>query len=173
MKFVTFAALAMIGAAPAMAQTTAPAPATPPPGAPMAPPAPPAPGPSLAAAWTAAQAAIATCVPDRVSVTVLDSAGVERLVARSDGAAGRGPEMSRRKANTAFTFGKPSMEVRDAAKTNTALADRLKADPKLLAFGGGLPIMRDGKLFGAIAVAGGSSQDLDQKCAAAGLATLK
>jgi uncharacterized protein GlcG (DUF336 family) len=175
MKTAAVAALALLAAlpaaSPALAQMAMPNP--PAPAAPRPAPTPPAPGPDVASAWSAAQAAVKACLPDHVGVSVLDSAGVERLVLVSDGGPARSAEMSRRKAATALTFGKPSMEVRDAARTDTALADRLKNDPKLLGFGGGLPVMRDGKPFGAIGVAGGSSQDLDQKCAAAGLALLQ
>ena len=134
---------------------------------------PPTPGPALAASWHAAQAAISSCRPEQVTVAVLDSAGTDKLIAAGDGARGRMVDFARRKAMTALTFNKPSMAVRDEAKADPALAERLKTDLKLIGFGGGLPILRDGKLLGAIAVAGGSTQELDQKCASAGLAALK
>lgn len=116
---------------------------------------------------------MAACLPERVVVAVLDSAGVDKLIAAGDGARSRMVDFSRRKAMTALTFGKTSMEVRDAAKADPALAQRLATDPKLIGFGGGIPILRDGQMLGAIAVAGGSTQELDQKCASAGLAALK
>lgn len=165
MRAATMFTLALALAMPAHAQQAAPAPA--------APPAPPAPGPSLSAAWNAAQAALAACKPENVVVAVLDSAGVDKVIASGDGARSRAVDFSRRKAMTALTFGKSSIEVRDLAKGDPSLAQRIATDPKLIGFGGGIPIMRDGQPFGAIAVAGGSSQDLDHRCANAGLAALK
>ena len=126
-----------------------------------------APAPSLAASQQAANAAIAACQGTPIAVAVIDSSGLPRLVQVSDGALALFGQFALRKAATALRYGKPSKVVRDDAATNPALAEQLKTDPALIGFGGGMPFAG-----GAIAVAGAPSQDIDQRCAEAGLALL-
>ena len=126
-----------------------------------------APAPSLAASQQAASAAVAACQGTPIAVAVIDSSGLPRLVQVSDGALALFGQFAVRKAATALRYGKPSAVVRDEATTNPELAEKLKNDPALIGFGGGLPFAG-----GAIAVAGAPSQDTDQRCAEAGLALL-
>src|SRR5664279_3237826 len=67
---------------------------------------------SLAMAQTIANAALAQCdsMGFKVSVTVVDRAGLALVMLRGDGAGLHTPEGSDRKAYTARTFGRPSAE---------------------------------------------------------------
>lgn len=132
----------------------------------------PAPGPTLATATTAAQAAFASCRGVAIAVAVLDSGGAVKAVLNADGSPGLFADFAVRKAFTAQTFGKPSSVVRDDAKSDPTLTDRLKTDPRLIGFGGGLPLVRNGKPWGAVAVAGAPSQELDERCATAARAVI-
>jgi len=163
------AMLALAASGSALAQ----APAGPP--RPPGPPSPPAKGPSSAAAVALAQAAIAACAANgyKVTAVVLNSAGVLRVQISSDGA----PEMTGavgvRKAFTAITFKEPSGAVGDKAKTDPALADRIKNDPKLITWAGGQPLMVGGELIGAIGVSGAPGGDKDDACVTAAISKVK
>ena len=126
-----------------------------------------APLPRLDQAQRAAQAAIDACRGTPVAFALLDADAQPRLLVVGDGARSLFGNFALRKAATALRYGKPSAEVRDAAKTDAALAEKLKNDPALIGFGGGLPFAG-----GALAVAGAPTQDQDQSCAAAALAVL-
>jgi len=140
-----------------------------------APPPPPAPGPSSAVALDLAQTAIAACAANgyKVTAVVLNSAGAERLLLSSDGA----PEMTGpvgiRKAFTVITFKAPSGAVGDRAKSDQALADRIKADPRLITWAGGEPLMAKGELIGALGVSGAPGGDKDDACATAAIAKVR
>ncbi|WDF72471.1 heme-binding protein [Novosphingobium sp. KACC 22771] len=123
--------------------------------------------PSLELTQRAANAAFAACQGTPIAVAIIDSDAQPRLLLLGDGTRSMFGNFAIRKATTALRFGKPSAEVRDAAKSDPALAERLKSDATLIGFGGGLPYAG-----GAVAVAGAPSQDLDQTCAAAALAVL-
>lgn len=129
----------------------------------------PAPAVKLSVAAEAASKAFAKCKGTPIAVAVLDNGGGTKLLMNSDGSPALFAEFALRKAATALTFGKPSSQVRDAAKADTSLAERLRTDPKLIGFGGGLPIAKQGKSLGALAVAGAPSQDQDELCAKAAL----
>jgi uncharacterized protein GlcG (DUF336 family) len=138
---------------------------------PAAPPPPPAPGPALADALLAARTAIDAC-HDRqqnVSVAVVDSAGVHKLLLASDGAHQRGVASSTAKALTALAFKLPTSTLAERAKLDVALGARLAADASYNSRAGGLPIVKDGVVIGAIGVGGARGSDNDEACARAGL----
>lgn len=152
----------------AMAQ----APAAPPrPG----PPPPPARGPASALALEAAQTAIATCAANgyKVTVAVLNSAGSTRLMLLSDGAPDMTSQFATRKAFTAVTLKEPTAVVSEQVKTDAALADRIKNDPRMITWAGGQPLMAGGEVIGAIAVSGAPGGDKDDVCTSAGVARIK
>jgi uncharacterized protein GlcG (DUF336 family) len=155
-----FAALSVAGAAAAQA------PAAPPP---------PAPGVPAALALEAAQTAVATCTGNgyKVGAAVLDSAGGLRVLVSAEGAGQRGVDGGPRKAATVIAYKKASGAVETDTKADPALAARITADPKLLARAGGLPVVVNGVLIGAIGVGGAPGGDKDEACAAAGLAKIK
>ena len=169
MKVAAFgAALALVLSGTALAQ----APAGPP--RPPGPPSPPARGPASAVAVELAQDAIAACAANgyKVTAVVLNSAGVQRVQISADGAPDMTGPIGVRKAFTAITFKSPSGAVGDKAKTDTALADQIKSDPKLIGWAGGEPLMAGGELIGALGVSGAPGGDKDDACATAAIAKL-
>jgi uncharacterized protein GlcG (DUF336 family) len=157
------ASLALLVTASAMAQT------------PPAPPPPPARGPALALALEAARTAIDNCTArqQKVSVSVVDSAGVLKAVLASDGAHARGVTSSTNKAVTALTFNSPTGALGEKAKADTELNARIAANPNFNARGGGVPIAVGGTLIGAIGVGGARGSDIDEACALAGIAQVQ
>jgi len=146
-------------------------PAQTPPATQPAPPPPPAAGPSLADALLAGQAAIAACRERQqtVSVAVVDSAGVHKLLLAADGAHSRGVQSSTAKALTSLAFNAASGSLAERAGKDAALAARLAANPGYNSRAGGLPIVKDGVLIGAIGVGGARGSENDEACARAGL----
>jgi uncharacterized protein GlcG (DUF336 family) len=138
--------------------------------APAAPP-PPAPGPALADALLAAQTAVKACQErqQNVSVAVVDSAGVHKLLLAGDGAHQRGVQSSTAKALTALAFKLPTSVLAERAKQDAALGARLAADTSYNSRAGGLPIVKDGVVIGAIGVGGARGSENDEACAKAGL----
>jgi uncharacterized protein GlcG (DUF336 family) len=119
---------------------------------------------SLAMAQTIANAALAQCqsMGFKVSVTVVDRAGLALVTLRGDGAGLHTPEGSDRKAYTARTFRSPS-----AAFVKRMLDDPAAAGSKeytrVLALGGGLPIKIGDDVIGA------GSPGKDDICSQAGI----
>ena len=123
---------------------------------------------TLALAQTIANAAIAQCqsMGYKVSVTIVDRAGLPIVMLRDDGAGLHTPEGSDRKAYTARAFG----------QTSAAFAQRLQDRPetvgsrhysRVLAIAGGLPIKVGDEIVGAVGVSGTPGKDDD--CAQAGI----
>jgi uncharacterized protein GlcG (DUF336 family) len=155
--------LALLALSPAiLAQTQWPPPA-------------PARGPALGLALEAAHAAIEACHArqQNVSVAVVDSAGVHKILLASDGAHQRGVQSSTAKALTALAFGQPTSAVAERAKQDAALQARIAGDPSLNSRAGGLPIVAGGTVIGAIGVGGARGSDNDEACARAGLARIE
>jgi uncharacterized protein GlcG (DUF336 family) len=144
--------------------------------APAAPAAAPAPvpaarGPSLALAVEAAQQALATCkaLDQKISVSVLDSGSALKVLLASDGAAPRGVQSSQNKAITALAFNAASSKVGELAKTDTAVADKLAANPNYNSRAGAVLIKVGNEVIGAIGVGGAKGSEKDEACAIAGL----
>jgi uncharacterized protein GlcG (DUF336 family) len=123
---------------------------------------------SLAMAQAIANAALEQCksMGFKVSVTVVDRAGMTIVMLRGDGAGLHTPEGSERKAFTARTFRQPS----------AAFVQRLKDRPdtagsvyytRVLALPGGLPIKTGNEVVGAVGVSG--SPGKDDVCSQAGI----
>ena len=147
--------------------------------APAAAPAPPPPrakGPAVALAVEAAQSALADCMSKTYKVTVLvvDSAGVPVAMMSQDGAAVRTQDVAKSKIATVMKYKVASGVIVERAKTDTALADALKADPAIgQARQGALPIIVKGEMVGAMAVSGAPGGDKDEACVMTGLAKVQ
>jgi len=139
------------------------------------PPPPAARGPAMALALEAAQTAVATCAANgyKVAAVVVDSSGAPRVMVLADGAPGMTGEFARRKAFTANAFKTPSAAVGEQAKTDKALADRIAADPKLISWAGGQPLVVGGTVIGAIGVGGAPGGDKDDVCTSAAIAQIQ
>jgi uncharacterized protein GlcG (DUF336 family) len=77
-------------------------------------------------------------------------------------------EVAQGKARTAVHFRRPSKDFEDAIAANHLFVITLG---DITAVRGGLPVMLDGKVVGAIGVSGGDPGQ-DEQCAEAGLAAL-
>ncbi|MEW6543113.1 MAG: heme-binding protein [Nitrospirota bacterium] len=125
----------------------------------------------LALAQKAASAALDKCTKDgyRVSVAVVDRAGVLRVLLRGDGAGPHTTDSSRKKAYTAASLRRPTSELAELiAKVPTLQALR-EMNRNVLILGGGLPIEVGGEVVGGIGVGGAPGAHLDDACSQAGL----
>jgi uncharacterized protein GlcG (DUF336 family) len=125
----------------------------------------------LSMATMAVQTALEACKKDgyRVSVSIVDRAGVLRAMGRADGAGSHTVDSSRKKAYTAASLRRPTTELAELiAKVPTLQALR-EMNPEILILGGGLPIEISGEVVGGIGVGGAPGAHLDDACAQAGL----
>lgn len=128
-------------------------------------------GPPLEPAMTAARAAVRACA-DRgvpVSVLVADSVGEPVVLLSGDGAGVRSQLIAQTKVNIVIRYGRSSIAVAQDAEGNPALAAEAATDPGIgMLRGGGLPIMREGRIIGAVAVSGAGlsgNMTMDEDCA--------
>lgn len=129
-------------------------------------------------AWTAAHAAAGAAVRAaealdvRVNVALVDASGLPAAFLRMPGAPLHSVEIAMDKAFTAASFGLPTSRWSEVLLTHSAaVREGLVRRPRFVAFGGGLPIVEEGVLIGAIGVSGGSEEQ-DELIARAGLAAL-
>ena len=128
---------------------------------------------SLQLATTMANAAIAACKKDGfdVSVAVVDRAGDLKVLLRADTANPHNADLARRKAYTSRTFGVPSMEVAKRTNGPTDLSgQRFLVD--IIPLGGGVPILIGMDKIGGLGISGSPTQEADEKCANAALASV-
>ena len=126
---------------------------------------------SLQIARVMADASIAACLKEgstNITVAVVDRAGDLVLLHRSDSANPHNAELARRKAYTARTYGINTLAFRDRTVTGEFVGQRLLSD--VVALGGGVPIRIGDELIGAIGLSGSPMQEVDEKCANAGIA---
>ena len=126
-----------------------------------------------AAALAAVQAAVShgRSIGKSVVAAVVDVGGDLMACLRADGAYSASVGIARDKAYTAAVFGIATDEFGKALSGNEILGQGLALRPGVILFAGGLPIVVDGEVAGAIGVSGGSEDD-DRACARAGLAAL-
>lgn len=126
-------------------------------------------GPALELAIEAARIANETCAADggqKIATSVVDSAGVLKVLLAVDGASPRGVASSTNKAVTALNFKAATSQLGEQAKTDKALADKAAADTTINIRPGGVLIKVGDEIIGAIGVGGGKT---DEPCALAGL----
>lgn len=128
----------------------------------------------MALALEAAQTAVSTCAANgyKVTVVILDAAGDTRLVLSADGASARTVSLATRKAFTAVTLNRPTIELAEAMKTDPLLGRRIEADARMISWAGARPVTMGGQPAGAIAVSGAPGGDKDDACVAAGIAKI-
>src|ERR1700735_2698616 len=122
----------------------------------------------LAMAKTIAEAAMDKCkeLGFKVSVVVVDRAGLPLVMLRGDGAGLHTPEGADRKAYTARTFGTSSTDFVKRRLNDPASAGS-KEYSRVLAISGGLPIKAGDDIVGAVGVSG--SPGRDDECSQAGI----
>lgn len=126
-------------------------------------------GPALELAIEAARVAIETCAADggqKIGASVVDSAGVLKVLLAADGTSPRGVTSSTNKAVTALTYKSNTSKLGEQIKTDKALADTIAANAAVNARPGGVLIKVGDEIIGAIGVGGGRT---DEPCALAGL----
>jgi uncharacterized protein GlcG (DUF336 family) len=118
-------------------------------------------------ALTIAETAIAEC-GSHVSVAVVDRSGRMRVFVQGDGAAPHNLELARRKAYTARTFGRTSLEW--AQRTETTLpGQRALAD--VIPLQGGVPIKVGNETIGGVGLSGApNGGPQEEACGKAGIA---
>jgi len=116
-------------------------------------------------------AAVEACRKDghRVSVSVVDRAGILRAFGRADGAGPHTVDSSRKKAYTAASLRRPTTELAELINKMPALQALRDMNDNILMLGGGFPIEIGGEVVGGIGVGGAPSAHLDDACAQAGL----
>ncbi len=125
----------------------------------------------LVAANKAIQAALEACMKDgyRVSISVVDRAGILRAMGRADGAGPHTVDSSRKKAYTAASVRRPTTELADLTTKVPTLQALRDMNDNILMLGGGLPIEIGGDVVGGIGVGGAPGAHLDDACAQQGL----
>jgi glc operon protein GlcG len=106
-----------------------------------------------------------------VAIAVVDAGGHLVLFQRLDNTQLGSIEVSLQKAKTSALFRRPTKVFEDGLKTGGENLRVLKL-PQALPIEGGLPIIVDGKIIGAIGVSGVKATE-DAQVATAGLAALK
>jgi uncharacterized protein GlcG (DUF336 family) len=103
-------------------------------------------------------------------IAIVDSTGHLVMLHRMENAQYGSVKVAQRKAETALDFRRPTKVFEDAIASGGA-GVRIVTMPDVLALEGGLPIMLDGKVIGAIGVSGMRS-DQDAQVGRAGIAAL-
>jgi uncharacterized protein GlcG (DUF336 family) len=131
------------------------------------------PGITWEAASTAAQAAVrhAQAKGWRINVGVVDRGGNLMAFLRMPGAFLHSIDIAIDKAYTAASFGFPTKQWMDAIGHDEGMKLGFSAQPRLIVFGGGLPIQVGEDWIGGIGVSGASEAE-DEECARAGLAAI-
>ena len=124
-----------------------------------------------AAAAVAAAVAHAGGLGVRINAAVTDSAGTLMAFLRMPGAFVHSVDIAIDKAYTAAGFGFATAQWAEILQADEALRLGMPQRPRLVVFGGGLPVREGGELIGGIGVSGASAEQ-DEACARAGLAAL-
>lgn len=125
-----------------------------------------------------AQAALAEALAEagriggRFNIAVTDAAGDLLAFARMDGAFAESGPIAIDKCRTVVRFGgAPTDGLYEALAGEDAVVRGIATRPGVAAFGGGVGIVVDGELVGAIGASGGSAQQ-DKQVAEAGAAVV-
>lgn len=105
-----------------------------------------------------------------VTAAVVDEGGRVIALGRMERARPITVEMALNKAYTAASFEQATAELMAVAGQTWFQSLVVSSNGRITAGGGALPIVEGGRLVGAVAVAGGTD-DQDQRCAEAALAT--
>ena len=125
---------------------------------------------SMAMAQAIIAGAIEQCAKDgyKVSVVVVDKAGLVAASLRGDGSNPHTMEFARMKAYTSRTRGQTSLEFMQV--TSTPEGAPFRQIPGVVAVGGGVPIKVGDETIGAVGVSGAPGGEKDEICAKAGIA---
>src|SRR5262245_37734730 len=124
---------------------------------------------SLPMAKTIAEGALMECKSKgyNTAVAVVDRAGQVMVILRDEQASAQQVEMARRKAYTARMWRTTTLEFQKRTEDPKYAPQRELTD--ILALGGGVPILVGNDVIGGVG-SSGSSQEMDDACAKAGIA---
>lgn len=105
----------------------------------------------------------------KMIAVVVDTAGNRLVSLREPGAPMPAMDFAEKKAYTAANFKLPTEKWAEILDGRLIVANGLAQHEKVALFGGGLPILLDSNVVGAIGVSGGKVPD-DIECAEAGVA---
>jgi uncharacterized protein GlcG (DUF336 family) len=125
---------------------------------------------SMKMALAIIDATLEQCTKDgyKVSVVIIDNAGLVRASIRGDGTNPHTMEFARKKAYTARTRGQTSLEFMKL--TGNPASAYLLQIPDVVGVGGGVPIKIGNVTIGAVGVSGAPGGEKDEVCANAGIA---
>lgn len=125
---------------------------------------------STSAACAVAQAAVehASSLGITINVSVVDRAAIEIAFLRMNDSFLPSMDIAKDKAYTAAGFAMPTMQWKEILAGNVQLQAGIVERPRVVTFGGGLPIFEGDDLIGAVGVSGGSEEE-DVACAQAGI----
>ena len=107
-----------------------------------------------------------------VTIAVVDRAGQPVMQVRGDTASPHNWELAFRKAYTARTFRRSTIDTRDRTAYDQELAGQ-RSLTNIVGLGGGVPIMKGEEPIGAVGVSGArGGQPADHACAEAGIAAI-
>ena len=107
----------------------------------------------------------------KINVAVVDAGGRLMAFNRMDGAIWAGAYGSQGKAVASAAFGRTSGELQERSESPIIRGILAAEGGHGIPSQGGVPIIRDGGVDGAVGVGGGTSQE-DEDCARAGIAKL-
>jgi glc operon protein GlcG len=120
--------------------------------------------------------AAAVAADAKVAIAVVDANGDLVYFRRMDGTAGVPVTASQAKARAAILFGVPTKSLQDAVAAGTPVSATVTpaaaTGAPIMAVQGGLPILKAGKVIGAIGVGGSTSQN-DEIFAQAGIDAIR
>ena len=125
---------------------------------------------SLSAAQRVADAAIAAAMSENVAacIAICDPSGTAIITVRMDGAPRLSAEVALNKAYSVAAFnGMPTDKWWPLLADDPALVHGFTHTDRLVVFAGGVPVLVDGEVVGAVGVSGGSSEQ-DRQIAQAG-----
>ncbi|MBV9196926.1 MAG: heme-binding protein [Solirubrobacterales bacterium] len=105
-----------------------------------------------------------------VTVVVVDESGVTKEMLRMDGAPLVSVQTALNKAYAAAAIGMPSDDFYAAIESDDAAVWEFATRPGLALIAGGLPVLADGRVAGAVGVAGAMTGAEDRRIAEAALA---
>ncbi|MGI9477324.1 MAG: GlcG/HbpS family heme-binding protein [Hyphomicrobiaceae bacterium] len=119
----------------------------------------------------AAASAKAKQLGHAMSIAICDPSGIAKAALRMDGASEATLQIAHDKAYTSASLGQATHALWDFIKNDPPLLHGLPQQPRIIVFGGGYPIIDDGRIIGAIGISGGHYSD-DMEVARAGLAAI-
>jgi uncharacterized protein GlcG (DUF336 family) len=109
----------------------------------------------------------------KVSIAVVDAGGNLKAFERMDGAEIAGPTLAVDKAYTAVANSAATHELaKQASPSGPLFGLHANAGGRYVIFGGGIPLLRENEIIGAIGVSGGTVED-DVACAEFGILAAK